>query len=134
MVTSTAPGWRSVFWIGVSSGTALAVGVFFTYRPEAPLASRGKSFRELVRDFDYLGFIGLTTGLVLILVGIVYEPQHGSTSPFFLAPLIVGFGLLVATGFQRESSCQTFVVATLIHSRGVSRQEPDSSSLSLAEI
>jgi len=102
MVTSTAPGWRSIYWIGVSSGAALAIGVFFTYRPEAPLASRGKRFRGLVRDFDYLGFVGLTTGLVLILVGIVYEPQHGSTSAIFLAPLIVGFALLIATGLQRE--------------------------------
>jgi hypothetical protein len=79
------------------------LGVFFTYRPERPLASAGKPFRQIARYFDYLGFVGLTAGLVLLLVGIIYEPQYGSTSAHFLAPLIVGALVLVATGFQRKS-------------------------------
>lgn len=82
----------------MASGAFFAIGVFFTYKPEPPLATRGQSWRQIVRDFDYVGMFGLTAGLVLLLAGIIFVPSYGSTSAVFIAPFIIGFFTLVATG------------------------------------
>ncbi|KIX08868.1 uncharacterized protein Z518_03525 [Rhinocladiella mackenziei CBS 650.93] len=101
MVVDTAPGWRTVYWVGLASGVSLSIATFLTYRPEAPLATRNVSAKEVLRDFDYLGFIGITSGITLFLMGIVWEPQYGSTSPHFLAPLTIGILVTIGTGFQQ---------------------------------
>jgi hypothetical protein len=103
MFDSTGPSWRSVYWFGVAVGASLSIIVFLTYKPEPPLATREIPTKKLLKNFDFLGFAGVTIGLVLFLVGIIYEPQYGPRSVKFLVLLIVGFFTLVATGFQRES-------------------------------
>ncbi|KIX09044.1 uncharacterized protein Z518_00122 [Rhinocladiella mackenziei CBS 650.93] len=98
MAVDTGPGWRSVYWIGVASGFFFSILTLIFYKPLPPLATLEQTTAQILSDFDYLGFVGLTAAVTLILMGIIWEPAHGSTSPHFLAPLLIGFALLVATG------------------------------------
>jgi MFS family permease len=98
MAIHTGPGWRSVFWFVLATNIVATGLCFLTYFPAAPLGAHGRTKMEILRNFDYLGLLGLMSTSTLMLMGITWVPQYGATSPYFLGPFIVSVVLMLATG------------------------------------
>jgi hypothetical protein len=69
--------------VGINGGSI--IGVLLTYFPATPLASFRTSGKSFFKDFDWLGLFGITASTVLILLGIIWVPDHGAKSVYFLA-------------------------------------------------
>ncbi|KAH6988308.1 fungal trichothecene efflux pump [Ilyonectria sp. MPI-CAGE-AT-0026] len=98
MAYKTAPGWRTAFWFTLATSIVAFAGCFLTYFPAEPLAAKGKTKREILKDFDYIGLLGVIAGPLLFLLGIIWIPEYGSTSGHFLGPFITGCILMIALG------------------------------------
>jgi EmrB/QacA subfamily drug resistance transporter len=85
--------WRLVFWVNVPFGI---FGTVWAYLKLRELGTRKAA------HIDWLGNITFAVGLVALLTGITYGIQPygghnmGWTSPFVMACIVVGVGLLVA--------------------------------------
>ncbi len=83
--------WRAIFWINVP------FGVFGTIWAYAKLRDTGVRIRS---KLDWAGNLTFGVGLILVLIAITYgiQPSGGHTmgwtSPWVLAELVVGVGLL----------------------------------------
>jgi EmrB/QacA subfamily drug resistance transporter len=81
-------GWRWVFWVNVPA--ALLVLALSRVLPEPPTHGRGA-------PLDLFGALLLTTGTVLVLLGLTSVPQGGGASGS--AVVIGGLGLAALAGF-----------------------------------
>ncbi|EXJ91935.1 hypothetical protein A1O3_00485 [Capronia epimyces CBS 606.96] len=85
--------WRWLFY-----GPAIAVAVSFAllvwlYHP--PKHPRGVPWHVAIKELDYLGAILFTSALTLILTGVVYSTYEKSNNAKVVAPLVVGFVLMI---------------------------------------
>lgn len=63
-----------------------------------PKHPKGVPWKEAIRGLDYLGTFLVIPGVCLVLVGIINTTYMPSSDTMVIAPLVVGFVLLVAFG------------------------------------
>ncbi|KIX06701.1 uncharacterized protein Z518_04677 [Rhinocladiella mackenziei CBS 650.93] len=102
MTVKTKPGWRSIFWMILAVNVVGTVFTFLTYFPAPALGGRNLSKRKLIKDFDYFGLLGIVVGPTMFLMGIIWIPEHGSTSGEFVGPFVAGTVILVALGLYEN--------------------------------
>ncbi|KAJ6151301.1 hypothetical protein N7470_007895 [Penicillium chermesinum] len=92
--------WRYVAaFAGAWNGFGLLATVLF-YFPPPRANSLGLTRREIIGRVDYVGGFLSITGLVVFLAGLQWGGyQYPWSSAHVLAPLIIGFFLLIAFGF-----------------------------------
>ncbi|KAI0709211.1 MFS amino acid permease [Earliella scabrosa] len=83
--------WRWCFFINLPTG-GVGFALLFFFLNLNP--HHGRTWREHVRDFDFIGLTAIVAGVVLILVGFNFSESSWST-PQCIAPLAVGFTLLI---------------------------------------
>ncbi|KAJ5612150.1 hypothetical protein N7510_005344 [Penicillium lagena] len=92
--------WR---YVGAFCGAWAAFGLLITiifYFPPPRVNSMGLSRREILSRVDYVGGFLSITGLIIFLAGTQWGGyMYPWSSAHVLAPLIIGFALLVAFGF-----------------------------------
>ncbi|RHZ55935.1 putative MFS drug efflux pump [Aspergillus thermomutatus] len=90
-------GWRYVgAFCGAWAGFGLLATVFF-YFPPPRVNSQGLSRKEVIGRIDFVGGFLSISGLILFLAGMQWGGyQYAWTSAHVLAPLILGFVILVA--------------------------------------
>ncbi|KAF7455462.1 AraJ Arabinose efflux permease [Pyrenophora tritici-repentis] len=100
--------WRICYYVMIAFQSINLVLLFFFYNPPSWKEKRiehGKSARQLLREFDWLGLFLFLAGCTLFIVGVSWG---GSMAPWIsatvLAPIIIGLLTLVALGFY-EAHC-----------------------------
>ncbi|EPT06037.1 hypothetical protein FOMPIDRAFT_1021147 [Fomitopsis schrenkii] len=83
--------WRWCFFINLPTG-GLAFGVLYFCLHLNP--HKGKSFRQHVSEFDFVGFILFIGGVVCILIGFNYSESQWNQAAT-IAPLVIGVVLLI---------------------------------------
>ncbi|KAI8998659.1 MFS amino acid permease [Trametes punicea] len=83
--------WRWCFFINLPTG-GVGFALLFFFLNLNP--HRGRSFREHVREFDFLGLALIIAGVVLILLGFNFSETSWSTAQC-IAPLVIGVCVLV---------------------------------------
>ncbi|KAF7970050.1 hypothetical protein HWV62_25286 [Athelia sp. TMB] len=93
-ILSDHASWRWCFFINLPTGGIAAVMLllFLNLNPVEK-----KTFAQLTREFDFIGLAAIMAGVVLFLVGFA-NGAASWTSASTLAPIIVGFALLIAGG------------------------------------
>ncbi|EGG02406.1 uncharacterized protein MELLADRAFT_110208 [Melampsora larici-populina 98AG31] len=91
MTQTTRPGWRSFFYFCLAL-SALAVVLSYFILPSDPPRDPKKS----IKDVDWFGAALLMSGLVVLVVSMLFFPRYGWKSPQMLVPLISGLLLLSA--------------------------------------
>ncbi|WEW56723.1 hypothetical protein PRK78_002172 [Emydomyces testavorans] len=93
-------GWRYVgLFCGVWSGLGLAATAIF-YHPPPRVSSEGLNKKEIIKRIDFVGGFLSIAGLIVFLAGLQWGGyQYKWKSAHVLAPLIIGFALLVAFVF-----------------------------------
>ncbi|KAH8836107.1 MFS amino acid permease [Flagelloscypha sp. PMI_526] len=86
--------WRWCFYINLPVG-GVAVTILFFFLKLNP--RQGKPWREHVREFDFVGFLLIIPGVILLLLGFT-ESQTSWSEPKTIAMVTVGLSLLVAAG------------------------------------
>ncbi|KAH9814582.1 major facilitator superfamily domain-containing protein [Melampsora americana] len=92
MTETTGPGWRSFFYFIAAFSALTYVLSFFFLPPDLP---RDKD--QGYKNVDWIGAALLTSGLVLLVISLVFFPRFGWNSAAMLAPL--GCALLMLSGF-----------------------------------
>ncbi|GJE95150.1 MFS general substrate transporter [Phanerochaete sordida] len=83
--------WRWCFFINLPTG-GVAFAILFFFLNLNP--HHGKSFREHVAEFDFIGLLLIVGGVVCILIGFNFSETSWSTAQT-IAPLVVGVVLLI---------------------------------------
>jgi hypothetical protein len=91
--------WRICYYIMIAFQTCNLAMLFFFYHPpsfKVKQAEHGKTKRQLLREFDWVGLFLFLAGCTLFIVGIswggtLYPWVSGAT----LAPIIIGLLTLV---------------------------------------
>ncbi|KAI8998660.1 MFS amino acid permease [Trametes punicea] len=83
--------WRWCFFINLPTG-GVGFALLFFFLNLNP--HHGRSFREHVREFDFLGLALIIAGVVLILLGFNFSETSWSTAQC-IAPLVIGVCVLV---------------------------------------
>ncbi|KAI0807335.1 MFS amino acid permease [Fomes fomentarius] len=83
--------WRWCFFINLPTGGVgfLLLLFFLNLNPH-----HGRTLREHVRDFDFVGLFTIVAGVVLILLGFNFSETSWAT-PQCIAPLVIGCILLI---------------------------------------
>ena len=95
----TSFGWRGAYWYMCAWHGLAGVFLFCCYHPPTFSTKHkddGKTKWQLIYEMDYVGLMLLTAGCTLFLVGLNFGGrQYDWTSAAVIAPIIVGFALLV---------------------------------------
>ncbi|KAJ7641849.1 MFS general substrate transporter [Roridomyces roridus] len=83
--------WRWCFWLNLPTGAVASTILFFFLKLNP---REGKKFRDVVREFDFIGLFLLVGGIVCLLLGFS-QSQHGWDQPATIALLAVGGAMLV---------------------------------------
>lgn len=104
--------WRSIYWLAFAMNAFAGVLVFLFYHPvNQYIREEGKTVWQQVLSLDWIGTFLLLSGLVLFLLGITFGGgQFPWTSAGTLAPLIIGFVLLVILGFYEAYAPLTYPI------------------------
>lgn len=86
-------GWRYIFYGGFIAQILSFISLALLYHP--PKHPRGVPWREAIGGLDYVGTVLVIPGVCLVLVGIINTTYLKTTSVKVVAPMCVGFGLLV---------------------------------------
>ncbi|GFF85032.1 hypothetical protein IFM47457_06679 [Aspergillus lentulus] len=119
-------GWRYVgAFCGAWGGFGLLATVFF-YFPPPRVNSQGLGRKEVIRRIDFVGGLLSITGLILFLAGMQWGGyQYPWTTAHVLAPLILGFMILVAFGLWEIYGAKYPIFPTRL------KQEPRTLGLTL---
>ncbi|GAQ03810.1 hypothetical protein ALT_1131 [Aspergillus lentulus] len=119
-------GWRYVgAFCGAWGGFGLLATVFF-YFPPPRVNSQGLGRKEVIRRIDFVGGLLSITGLILFLAGMQWGGyQYPWTTAHVLAPLILGFVILVAFGLWEIYGAKYPIFPTRL------KQEPRTLGLTL---
>ncbi|KAK3679198.1 hypothetical protein LTR78_000759 [Recurvomyces mirabilis] len=98
----TDGGWRYIYYGGFIAQFISLVLLAWLYHP--PKHPRGVAWKEALPGLDYVGTALVVPGVCLVIVGIINTTYMATTSKMVLAPMCVGFGLLVAFGFWETLS------------------------------
>ncbi|KAH9901357.1 MFS amino acid permease [Cubamyces lactineus] len=88
--------WRWCFFINLPTG-GVGFALLFFFLNLNP--HQGKTLREHVAQFDFLGLFLIIVGVVLILLGFNFSETSWSTARC-IAPLVVGICVLIAASFN----------------------------------
>jgi MFS family permease len=98
--------WRNAYYIMIAFQSVNLILLFVFYHPPSfaeKQAEHGKTKRQLIRDFDWLGLFMFIAGCTLFIVGVSWGgSMYPWTSATTLGPLIVGFMTLVGLGFYQR--------------------------------
>ena len=71
MQANTASGWRSVFYLLIALNTASTLCWYlFYYPPNFTALHKTKTVKYLLANFDYVGLLLFSAGMVLLLAGL----------------------------------------------------------------
>ncbi|KAE8146588.1 MFS general substrate transporter [Aspergillus avenaceus] len=85
--------WAWNFWaVAICQGLS-CIGLLLLYFP--PMHPTGVSYQEAFKSLDYLGALLFTGGAVPVLMGIVWAGIYDSNDAHVIAPLVVGFFVLI---------------------------------------
>ncbi|KAJ4303552.1 hypothetical protein N0V90_002450 [Kalmusia sp. IMI 367209] len=106
VIIKETKNWRICYYIMIAFQTINLAMLWFFYHPpsfKVKQAEHGKTKRELLREFDWIGLFLFLAGCTLFIVGVswggtLYPWVSGTT----LAPIIVGLLTLVALGFYEN--------------------------------
>lgn len=90
---NSTTGWPWLFYGSTIVNGFVAVALYFTYFP--PKHPRGLSFRQALKELDYVGALLFIISSVLILVGVVYASYLQSSDARVVGPLVSGFAVLI---------------------------------------
>lgn len=96
--------WRYIYYIGVIYAGITLVGTYiFYYPPQGSEDMVGKSFGEVLRNFDYVGSVLFVLGLPVFILAFSWAgtPGHDWNSASVIAPLVVG-AVTLLTAFIYE--------------------------------
>ncbi|KAF2404505.1 MFS general substrate transporter [Trichodelitschia bisporula] len=93
----TTDGWKYIYWGGFVAQFCSLVALALLYYP--PRHPKGVPWKEGLRGLDYVGSVLVVPGICAALVGIINTTYKSSTDPSVIAPIVVGFALLIAFGF-----------------------------------
>ncbi|KAF2005813.1 MFS general substrate transporter [Amniculicola lignicola CBS 123094] len=95
--------WRIAYYVMIGFQVINLVMLFFFYNPPSfkeKNLEHGRSKRELLRDFDWIGLFLFIAGCTLFIVGVSWGGSlYPWTSATTLGPLLVGAVTLVGLGF-----------------------------------
>ncbi|KAK7182304.1 hypothetical protein DPSP01_002393 [Paraphaeosphaeria sporulosa] len=94
-------GWRGIFYLLIALNAATTLAWFFFYHPptfhEKHVSSRKSAF---LADFDYIGTLLFTLGLLLFLMGLSWGGTlHPWASAHVIATIVIGFASLAGFFF-----------------------------------
>lgn len=99
VIIKETKNWRICYYIMTGFQTLNLLGVFFFYHPpsfKVKQAEHGKTKRQLLQEFDWIGLILFLAGCTLFIVGISWGGTlHPWVSGATLAPIIIGLLTLV---------------------------------------
>ncbi|RPD66097.1 MFS amino acid permease [Lentinus tigrinus ALCF2SS1-7] len=84
--------WRWCFFINLPTG-AVGFALLFFFLNLNP--HRGRTFKEHLREFDFVGLLFIFAGVILILLGFNFSETSWNT-PQCIAPLVIGVVCLIA--------------------------------------
>ncbi|TEB26640.1 MFS general substrate transporter [Coprinellus micaceus] len=88
--------WRWCFFINLPTGGVAAI-VLFWFLNLNP--HQGRTFRQHVADFDFVGLVLIVGGIICLLLGFNYS-ENGWGKPSVIALITVGGVLLIAGGIN----------------------------------
>jgi len=100
-IAHTSIGWRGAYWFMCGFHAFGLVCLYFFYKPPT-FETKHKEDRisrwKLVSELDYIGLLLFISGCTLFLVGLNFggSKQYEWKSAAVIAPIVVGFALLVA--------------------------------------
>jgi MFS family permease len=96
-VQNTAAGWRNIYWLLLATNAAATCCWVFFYHPPTFVMKNKRTRIQMIKDFDYVGFILFTGGLIVFLLGLSWG---GSVYPWksahVICSLVVGGIVLIA--------------------------------------
>lgn len=96
-VLYTANGWRNVYWLLLATNASATILWTIFYHPPTFIMKNARTRVQMLKDFDYGGFILFTGGLIIFLMGLSWGGAvYPWKSAHVLATLIVGACTLVA--------------------------------------
>ncbi|KAH8921226.1 MFS general substrate transporter [Atractiella rhizophila] len=98
--------WRWCFWINLPTG-GVALLVLLVYLNLNPV--KKTTWTEQGKEFDFFGLFLIIAGVVLVLLGF-NNAENGWDKPFTVAPIAVGFVLIVAFGFWEGITTRSPIV------------------------
>jgi MFS family permease len=104
-------GWEAVFFVNVPLAGAAFVLVFVLVEPDRA--------RDRSRTFDLPGALTATGAVTLLVSALVQGPDAGWGSPWVLAALVVGLGLLGAFALVERRSRDPLVPPGLVANRAL---------------
>ncbi|KAH7115271.1 fungal trichothecene efflux pump [Dendryphion nanum] len=103
IIIKQTANWRIAYYMMIGFQVINLVLLWFFYHPPSfaeKQAEHGKSKRQLMREFDWLGLFLFIAGCTLFIVGVNWGgSMYPWTSAATLAPLIIGFLMLIVLGF-----------------------------------
>ena len=92
----TGHSWKYIYYGGFIAQTLSLVALFLLYHP--PKHPKGVPWTIAYAGLDYVGTILVVPGVCLTLIGIINTTYMSASSTRVVAPLVVGFALLVILG------------------------------------
>ncbi|KAJ7048263.1 MFS general substrate transporter, partial [Mycena amicta] len=106
--------WRWCFWINLPTGGVAGLLLFFFLNLNP---HQGRTFREHVRQFDFVGLFLFVGGVVCLLLGFSQSQDGWNRAPT-IALLVVGFVLiLIGVWFESWTSKSPIVPPRLFQTR-----------------
>ncbi|KAJ4990940.1 trichothecene efflux pump [Stagonosporopsis vannaccii] len=102
-VTHTAAGWRWVYYLLIITNTIATTCWFFFYHPPTFRMISAKSRLQMIKDFDWVGFVLFTGSLLVLLMGLSWGGTvHPWKSSWVIGTIVCGGLSLVAFGFWQS--------------------------------
>ncbi|KAI0093668.1 MFS general substrate transporter [Irpex rosettiformis] len=98
--------WRWCFFINLPTG-GVAFAILFFFLNLNP--HHGKTLRQHISEFDFIGFALIVGGVVLVLIGFNFSETNWST-PQTIAPLVIGLVMLVAASINEIFTTRSAIV------------------------
>jgi MFS family permease len=98
--------WRWCFFINLPTG-GIAILILFFFLNLNP--HKGKTLREHMKDFDFLGLVLIITGVICLLIGFNASETSWSSAET-ISLLVVGCILLISAGFNEYFTTRSPIV------------------------
>ncbi|KAF7187779.1 Trichothecene efflux pump TRI12 [Pseudocercospora fuligena] len=98
----TGDAWKYIYYGGFIDQVFSLIGLYLLYHP--PKHPKGVPWKEAISGLDYVGTLLVILGVCLALVGIINTTYMPASDVMVIAPLAIGFGLLVVFGFWETLS------------------------------
>ena len=93
-IVSTPSGWRGIYYMFIAINIAAAIAFFLFYYPpnfDIKHSADKLTKKRIVQDFDYVGLILFTGGLLVFLLGLQWGGSlHPWKSSWVIASIVVG--------------------------------------------